>query len=110
MKHPNARSLARRLVDARIKQSRLGLLASNELSGITSREPFEISNEEISWAEEILAVHLDACLKQGIHPDLGDAVDEALDFARRHEDAYEPIPEKARWHCALVMVEELDAD
>lgn len=102
MKHPNAESLAKRLVDARLKR--------NHLAGIASDQPYHITDEEIAWAEEILAVHLDACLKQGIHPDLTEAVEEALEFAQRHETAYEPIPQNARWHCALVMVEELDAD
>jgi hypothetical protein len=42
--------------------------------------------------------------------DLSEAVDDALEFAARHERAYEPIPESARWHSALVVLDERDAD
>jgi hypothetical protein len=49
-------------------------------------------------------------MKQGIHPDLTEAVAEALSFALRREKAYEPIPLTARWNCALVVMEERDAD
>jgi len=102
MKHPNAVSLAKRLLDSRIKRQ--------PLAGLAAHAPHQISDEEIAWALDILATHLDACLKQGIHPDLCEAVEDALEFALRHERAYEPIPEGARWHGALVMLEERDAD
>ena len=49
-------------------------------------------------------------MKQGIHPDLSEAVEDALDFAFRHETAYEPIPLGVRWHSALVVLNERDAD
>ena len=102
MRHPNAVSLAKRLLDSRLKRS--------SLAGIEADSPTRITDEEIAWAEEILATHLDACLKQGVHPDLTDAVEEALSFAIRHERAYEPIPQGVRWHFALVVMEEQDAD
>ncbi len=102
MKHPHAISLAKRLLDSRLKRS--------TLAGIEAESPTRISDEEIAWAEDILATHLDACLKQGVHPDLTEAVEDALSFAVRHEKAYEPIPQGARWHCALVVMEEQDAD
>jgi len=102
MKHPNAVSLAKRLLDSRIKRQ--------PLAGLAAHAPHQISDEEIAWALDILATHLDACLKQGVHPDLREAVEDALDFAMRHERAYEPIPVGARWHGALVMLEERDAD
>lgn len=102
MKHPNAVSLAKRLLDSRIKRQ--------PLTGHATHAPHQISDEEVAWALDILATHLDACLKQGIHPDLREAVEDALDFAQRHERAYEPIPDGARWHGALVMLEEHDAD
>lgn len=102
MRHPSAVSLAKRLLDSRLKRG--------SLAGIEADSPTKITDEEIAWAEEILATHLDACLKQGIHPDLTDAVEEALFFAIRHEKAYEPIPQRVRWHFALVVMEEQDAD
>lgn len=102
MKHPNAVSLAKRLLDARIRRLALADAGPNAIGRITA--------EEIAWAEEILATHLDACLCQGIHPDLSDAVEEALEFAIRREKAYEPIPQGARWHGALVILEEREAD
>lgn len=104
MKHPNAVSLAKRLLDSHIKRQ--------AITGIESEieHLFRITDEELAWAEEILATHLDACLKQGVRPDLGGAVEEALAFALRHEKAYEPIPITARWHCALVVMEARDAD
>ncbi|MFN0085272.1 MAG: hypothetical protein ACKVX9_07780 [Blastocatellia bacterium] len=102
MRHPNAVSLAKRLLDSRLKRG--------SLAGIEADSPTKITDEEIAWAEEILATHLDACLKQGIHPDLTDAVEDAIAFAIRHEKAYEPIPHGARWNFALVVLEERDAD
>jgi len=102
MRHPNADSLAKRLLDSRLKK--------HYLAGIESEIPHLITDEEIAWAQEILATHLDACMRQGVHPDLTEAVDEALDFAVRHEKAYEPIPQGARWQCALVIMEEREAD
>ena len=104
MKHPNAVSLAKRLLNSHIKRQ--------AISGIESEieHLFKITDEELAWAEDILATHLDACLKQGIHPDLSEAVEDALAFALRHEKAYEPIPITSRWHCALVVMEERDAD
>ena len=102
MRHPNAVSLAKRLLDARIK--RLMMAGGGAISG------HRITAEEIASAEEILATHLDACLCAGIHADLFNAVDESLEFAMRHEKAYEPIPLGARWHGALVIMDERDAD
>jgi hypothetical protein len=102
MRHPNAVSLAKRLLDSRIKRQ--------AISGLQSESPFNITDEEIAWAEDILATHLDACLKQGIHPDLSEAVEDAIAFALRHERAYEPIPTASRWHSVLVVMEEQDAD
>jgi hypothetical protein len=102
MRHPNATSLAKRLLNSRVKRQ--------SLCGLESESPFVISDEELAWAEDILATHLDACLKQGIHPDLSEAVNDALSFAMRHEKAYEPIPTVSRWHSALVVMEEQDAD
>lgn len=102
MKHPNAVPLAKRLLDSHIKR--------HSLAGLESESPFKITDEELAWAEDILATHLDACLKQGIHPDLGEAVEDAIAFALRHEKAYEPIPTASRWHCVLVVLEEQDAD
>lgn len=102
MKNPYALSLAKRLLASHFKHQ--------SLSRSATTAPPMISNEELIWAQEILATHLDACLKQGVHPDLAEAVEEAVAFAARHERAYEPIPEGSRWHCALVMMEEQDAD
>ena len=102
MKHSVAVSLAKRLLDARIKRLAAADAGPNAANSITE--------EEISWAREILATHLDACLCHGIHPDLSEAVEESLDFALRREKAYEPIPQGARWHGILVMMEEHDAD
>jgi hypothetical protein len=102
MRHPNAVSLAKRLLDSRIKR--------RTVSEPEAESPFKISDEEIAWAEDILATHLDACLKQGIHPDLTEAVEEAIAFALRREKAYEPIPNGSRWHSVLVVLEEQEAD
>lgn len=104
MKHPNAVSLAKRLLDSHIKRQ--------AITGIESEieRLFKITDEELAWAEEILATHLDACLKQGVHTDLSEAVEDALAFALRREKAYEPIPITTRWHYALVIMEERDAD
>ena len=102
MKHPNAVSLAKRLLDTRLKRT-----------GLPHEEPMkqaDINDEQRAWALEILSTHLDACMRQGIPTDLSEAVEDALDFAVRHETAYEPIPEGARWHSALVVLEEKDAD
>ncbi len=102
MRHPNAVSLAKRLLDSRLRKQ--------FLSGIESNSPHRITDEEIAWAQDILATHLDACMRQGIHPDLTEAVEEALYFAVRHEKAYEPIPQRTRWQGVLVLMEEQDAD
>jgi hypothetical protein len=102
MKHSTALSLAKRLLDARIR--RLAAADAGPNAGA------QITEEEIAWAREILATHLEACLCQGIHTDLTDAVEESLDFAIRREKAYEPIPQNARWHGVLVTMEERDAD
>jgi hypothetical protein len=102
MRHPNAVSLAKRLIDSRLKR--------NGPPEDAAASPCDISDEQIEWAMEILATHLDACMRQGIPTDLSEAVDDALEFAARHERAYEPIPESARWHSALVVLEERDAD
>ena len=102
MRHPNAVSLAKRLIDSRLKR--------NGPSEEAVTPACDISDEQIEWAMEILATHLDACMRQGIPTDLGEAVDDALEFAARHERAYEPIPESARWHSALVVLDERDAD
>lgn len=102
MKHSTAASLAKRLLDARIRRLAAADAGPNASAQITA--------EEIAWAREILATHLNACLCQGIHPDLSDAVEESLDFAIRREKAYEPIPQGARWHGILVTLEEQDAD
>jgi len=103
MRHPNAASLAKRLLDTHIKKR-------NAVSELDSESRYKITDEELAWAEDILATHLDACLKQGIHPDLTEAVEDALAFALRHEKAYEPIPTTSRWHSVLVVMEEQDAD
>jgi len=102
MRHPNAVSLAKRLLDSRLKRQALASIEANL--------PHPITDEEVAWAQDILATHLDACMRYGIHPDLSEAVEEALDFAMRREKAYEPIPQAARWHFALVVMEEQDAD
>jgi hypothetical protein len=102
MRHPNAVSLARRLLDSRLKRQ--------ALTGFETDIPHQITDEEIEWALDILATHLDACMRHGIHPDLIEAVEEALDFALRREKAYEPIPQGLRWQGALVVLEEMDAD
>lgn len=102
MKHPNAQSLAKRLLDARIRR--------NDMIGLNSPDPHRITDDEIAWAEDILATHLDACLRQGLHTDFFDAVEEAIDFAQRQERAYEPIPEGMHCHFAVVVLEERDAD
>ncbi len=104
MKHPHAASLAKRLLDSHIKrQAIIGVDSETE-------HLFKITDEELAWAEEILATHLDACMKQGICPDLAEAVPDALAFALRREKAYEPIPTTARLRYALVVMEEHDAD
>jgi len=102
MRHPNAVSLAKRLIDSRLKR--------NTPSEEAVADPYAINEEQIEWAMEILATHLDACMRQGIPTDLSEAVDDALEFAARHERAYEPIPESARWHSALLVLEARDAD
>src|SRR5262245_18143633 len=104
MKHPNAVPLAKRLLDSHIRRQ--------VISGIESETEhlFRITDEELAWAEDSLATHLDVCMKQGIHPDLTEAVAYALAFALRREKAYEPIPVSARWNYALVVMEERDAD
>lgn len=102
MRHPNAVSLAKRLLDSRLKKQ--------IFVGIEADSPHRFTDEEIAWAQEILATHLDACMRQGIRTDLSEAVEEAIDFALRHEKAYEPIPYGARWQYALVVMEEQDAD
>jgi hypothetical protein len=103
MRHPNAVSLAKRLIDSRLKRN-------GPSEDAVATPAYDISDEQIAWAMEILATHLDACMRQGIPTDLGEAVDDALEFAARHERAYEPIPESARWHSALVVLDERDAD
>lgn len=102
MRHPNAISLAKRLLDTRIK--RLMMVGGGAIYG------HRITAAEIASAEEILATHLDACMCAGLHSDLFNAVDESLEFAMRHEKAYEPIPLGARWHGALVIMDERAAD
>ena len=104
MKHPNAVSLAKRLLDSHIKRQ---VIARTESE---TEHLFRITDEEIAWAEDILATHLDACMKQGIHPDLTEAVADALAFALRREKAYEPLPTISRMRYALVFMEEQDAD
>jgi len=102
MKHPNAVALAKRLLDSRLKRRDLPqdkLAATNQ-----------ITDEQRVWALEILSTHIDACMRQGIPTDFSEAVEEALDFAAQHETVYEPIPESARWHSALLMLEEKDED
>lgn len=102
MKHPNAVSLAERLLDSRLKRN-----------GFQSMEPLrsaKLNEEQRAWALEILSTHLDACMRQGIPTDFSEAVEDALEFAARHETAYEQIPDGARWHSALVLLEEKDAD
>lgn len=100
MKHPYAVSLAKRLLDSHLK-----LHAQQLTESQTSP-----NSDQIQWAVEILSTHLDACMRQRIHPDLSEAVADALDFAQRHEKAYEPIPGALRWRSALVLLEEQDAD
>lgn len=102
MRHPNALSLAKRLLDSRVRQ----LMARSKEDNYRQR----FTPEEIAFAEEILATHLDACLCAGIHSDLFNAVDESLDFAMRHEKAYEPIPMGVRWHGALVVIDQKEAN
>ncbi|HWQ34478.1 MAG TPA: hypothetical protein VNQ79_16635 [Blastocatellia bacterium] len=102
MKHPHAISLAARLIESRLKRA--------TAEPLQSELPEQINAEQREWAIRILSTHLDACMRQGVHPDLGEAVEDALDFALRQENAYEPIPERARWHSALVVLEEQDAD
>ena len=98
MKHPQAVSLAKRLLDSHIRMHPIPLAVA------------PIDAEQMQWAVEILSTHLDACMKQRIHPDLAEAITEALDFAQRHEKAYEPIPHSLRWRSALVFMDEQDAD
>lgn len=102
MKHSSAQSLARRLLDARIRR--------NDMIGLNSSDPHRITDEEIAWAEDILATHLDACLRHGLQTDFTDAVEEAIEFAQRHERAYEPMPEGLHCHFAIVIMEEREAD
>jgi hypothetical protein len=100
MKHPNAVSLAERLLDSRLKR--------NGFRPAEKAQPSSLNDEQRAWALEILSTHLDACMRQGIPTDFSEAVEDALDFAARHETAYEPIPEGVRWHSALVLLEEED--
>jgi len=102
MKHPNASSLAKRLLDSRIKR--------NDMIGLNSIDPHRITDDEIAWAQDILATHLDACMRYGMHTDLTDAVEEAIDFAIRQERAYEPIPDGIQCHIAMFVMAERDAD
>jgi hypothetical protein len=102
MKHPNAYSLAKRLLDSRIRR--------NDMIGLNSTDPHRITDDEIAWAQNILATHLDACMRQGIRTDFIDAVEDSIDFALRQEKAYEPIPEGRQCHFAMFMMEEQDAD
>jgi len=99
MKHPYAVSLAKRLLDSHLK------LHAQQLVETQALDP-----DQINWAVDILSTHLDACMRQRIHPDLSEAVADALEFAQRHEKAYEPIPGALRWRSALVLMEEQDAD
>ena len=101
MKHPNAVSLAERLLDSRLKRNGFQAMPS---------QAAKLNEEQRAWALEILSTHLDACMRQGIPTDFSEAVEDALEFAARHETAYERIPEGARWHSALVLLEEQDAD
>lgn len=105
MKHPHAISLAKRLIESRLKHHQADPPAS-----LPSAQNDLTKAEERDWAIRILSTHLDACLRQGIPTDLGEAVEDALDFAARHETAYDPIPDRARWHSALVVLEEQHAD
>lgn len=104
MKHPNAISLATRLIELRMNKIN-PVTDSTNAAHLT-----QLNTEQRDWAIRILSTHLDACLRQGIATDLSEAVDDALDFAVRHENAYEPIPEGVRWHSALVVLEEQNAD
>lgn len=100
MKHPHAVSLAKRLLDSHIRLH-------------AQQQPLDAAtpnSEQINWAVEILSTHLEACMRQRIHPDLAEAVADALEFAQRNERAYEPIPGALRWRSALVLLEEQDAD
>jgi hypothetical protein len=105
MKHPHAISLAKRLIESRLKHHQADVPAP-----FPSVQNDLVDPEQREWAIRILSTHLDACLRQGIPTDLGEAVEEALDFAARHETAYDPIPDRARWHSALVVLEEQHAD
>lgn len=98
MKHSHAVSLAKRLLNSHIRLH----------PPQATVEP--LNSEQLNWAVEILSTHLDACMRQRVHPDLSDAINEALDFAQRHERAYEPIPQSLRWRSALILLEEQDAD
>ncbi|MFN0121341.1 MAG: hypothetical protein ACKV2V_12655 [Blastocatellia bacterium] len=109
MKHPHAISLATRLIESRLRKNGL----QTPLSTVADAVPeaaMPLNTSQRDWAIGILSTHLDACLRHGVKPDLREAVDEAVEFARRHETAYDPIPESARWHSALVIMEEVDAD
>jgi hypothetical protein len=94
-KHPNAVSLAKRLLESHI----------NRHSAYEHESPLKITDEELAWAEEILATHLDACLKQGIHPDLSEAVEDAIAFALHYEKAYEPNQIGPLWSFARIKME-----
>ena len=96
MKHPNAISLAERLLDSRLRRN----------GSLSVEKKAELDQEQLAWALEILSTHLDACMRQGIPTDFSEAVEDALEFATRHETAYEPIPECARWHSALALLDE----
>ena len=102
MKNPHAFSLAKRLIDSRLKRNGLPTAAPATAN--------QINDEQLAWALEILATHLDACMRQGIPTDLSEAVEDALEFAVRQEKAYEPIPEGTRWHSALFILDEQHAD
>ena len=91
MKHSHAVSLAKRLLHSHIRMH----------SPKPATAPLNL--EQMNWAVEILSTHLDACMRQRIHPDLSDAITEALDFALRHERAYEPIPHSLRWRSAFII-------
>jgi hypothetical protein len=99
MKHPHAVSLAKRLLDSHIR-----LHAHQYVENQT------LKPEELQCAVEILSTHLDACMRYRVHPDLTEAVEEAIEFAVRNEKAYEPIPHSLRKNWALVMLEEQEAD
>lgn len=105
MKHPHAISLATRLIESRLRRA-----GAVDADSFRADAVARMNAEQREWAIRILSTHLDACLRQGITTDLSEAVEDALEFAQRQEEAYEPIPERARWHSALVVLEEQHAD